>query len=616
MPIPALILILLLPAAQEETVDKTFRFDCSSGERKANLEVETVETPFNPQDGKSIVFVSPGTSQLTARFNAPVPPTGAVLEIEHLSSGADVKFGGNSRITILLNAEPLVKEWEVGSHGYGTDRLTVTKMIREGENSLQIQFVGGETAYWLQRFEIHCTFPAGTDIEGKVDRIDGERAYAVVVSKRTYEAEEWRGAVETLRKRYDATIIVYPHSVRQARKDLAEVFPRYACFVARPAEAGRAYVIAVHRMTRALDGDPYTDVQWGILTGYEAADAMRIAAHAEPLIVRRAAAGCGLDLDAFEEGVWYSESEKNVKHVKEKGGKPEKRECPDDTTKDLVDLLNDFAPDLFVTSGHATTRDWQIGYSYENGQFRCKNGQLFGLDMEQKRYDIRSPNPKVYSTAGNCLIGLIEDRQTMALAWIHTGGAHQMLGYVVSTWYGYGGHGVNHIFIGQQGRFTFAESFYLNNQALVHRLESHYPKTAGTNFEEWNIETDKDLPAKLAERHGIGDREELGLLWDRDTVAFYGDPAWEARLERVRDPAWDQTLTEEDGTFTFEIETLSDGPWGRPPMALLPYRVKDVEVTEGADLEPLITDNFILVPLDGQFGSGDTFKVVFKGRRI
>ena len=35
--------------------------------------------------------------------------------------------------------------------------------------------------------------------------------------------------------------------------------PRYACFVARPDEAGRQFVVAVHRMTRALDGDPYTD---------------------------------------------------------------------------------------------------------------------------------------------------------------------------------------------------------------------------------------------------------------------------------------------------------------------------------------------------------------------
>ena len=25
-------------------------------------------------------------------------------------------------------------------------------------------------------------------------------------------------------------------------------------------------------------------------------------------------------------------------------------------------------------------------------------------------------------------------------------------------------------------------------------------------------------------------KDNLGLHWDRDTVAFYGDPAWEARL--------------------------------------------------------------------------------------
>ena len=61
----------------------------------------------------------------------------------------------------------------------------------------------------------------------------------------------------------------------------------YACFVAQPKEAGREFVVHVSRMTRRLDDDPYTDVVWGILTGYKADDALRIASLKEPLVVRR-----------------------------------------------------------------------------------------------------------------------------------------------------------------------------------------------------------------------------------------------------------------------------------------------------------------------------------------
>ena len=68
-------------------------------------------------------------------------------------------------------------------------------------------------------------------------------------------------------------------------------FPRHACFVAQSSEASREYVARVHRLTRRLDDDPYTDCLWGILTGRDAAAALRIASWAEPLVVRKVAAG-------------------------------------------------------------------------------------------------------------------------------------------------------------------------------------------------------------------------------------------------------------------------------------------------------------------------------------
>ena len=456
---------------------------------------------------------------------------------------------------------------------------------------------------------------AETPPKPAVQHIDGKGSYAAVVSQSTYADEAWKAVVEALRAKHEASVIVYPKSISEARDALAAKLPRYACVVAKPSDIGVELVVAVHRLMRRLDEDPYTDCLWGILTGYEAADALRIAKHAEPLVVRKGAAGTGLNLDVFDEGRWFSEGQKGLMVEKVAGGTPVKKTVPQDTTKLLVETFNGLKPDLFVTSGHATTRDWQIGYSYRNGQFRCKDGQLFGLDMQKQAHNIDSPNPKVYLPVGNCLMGKIPNRECMAIAFMRTGGVHQMLGYTVLTWYGYMGWGVKDLFIGQPGRYTLAEAFYANNQALVHQLETRFPDKARVDFESFNLEKDRRLIGKLAAKHGLKQKDQIGLLWDRDTVAFYGDPAWEARMA-PRPLAWEQKLTVKDGFYTFTLTASRDTGRPRPPLAFLPHRVKDVRIIAGADLAPVVTDNFLLLPKPTKFEKGKTYQVLFKATPI
>ena len=73
--------------------------------------------------------------------------------------------------------------------------------------------------------------------------------------------------------------------------------------------------------------------------------------------------------------------------------------------------------------------------------------------------------------------------------------------------------------------------------------------------------------------------------------------------------AWEQSLTEENGIYTFEIK-LNRGDdsfkpintngaqrgW-RPIVQLLPKRLKGIKIIEGDDLKPVITDDFILIPI-------------------
>jgi len=126
-----------------------------------------------------------------------------------------------------------------------------------------------------------------------------------------------------------------------------------------------------------------------------------------------------------------------------------------------------------------------------------------------------------------------------------------------------------------------------------------------------------------AKAAGLTADDGLGLLYDRDAVAFYGDPAWEARMAKS-DLAWDRALSEKDGVWTFEIKPRHGAQTfdpinrngaqrgGRPTIEYLPHRIRPALVLEGAELAPVITDDFVLVPDPGGCRPDRPHRVVFR----
>ena len=423
--------------------------------------------------------------------------------------------------------------------------------------------------------------------------------YAVVVSQATRANKDWRPVVQALIEKHDAKLITHKGGVAGALGKLRGQFPRYTCFVATPKEATGAYVARVHQLTRQLDEDPYTDTFWGILTGYNAANALAIAKHSNPLTVRKVASGTEIALECVTEGLWYDELVKN-KHVRKRpGGKAELLRGPDDTTEAFTKVLTDYQPDLFITSGHATEAGWQIGFRYRNGFLKSKGGQMFGENTRRERFEIKSPNPKVYLPIGNCLMGNINGPDAMALAWMNDVAVMQMLGYTKPTWFGYQGWGVLDYYVEQPGRYTLTEAFFANNHALIHRLR------------------DSATPQ----------RDLRGLAFDRDVVAFYGDPKWSAKMAEGK-LAYGQKLFRSGDTYTFTITpkqgaksfaTVNNNGsqrGGRPIVAFLPNRVSDVQIIKGGQLSPEITDDFILVPRPKQHDGKSPLVVRFKAKEI
>jgi zinc protease len=410
----------------------------------------------------------------------------------------------------------------------------------------------------------------------------GAPAYAVVASQAAQDDPAWRAVCDKLSQKHEgALVLTWKQSPAECLDSLKKAFPRHVCFLARPAEATEAFVRAVHQLTRKFDDDPYTDCLWGILTGFDAANALQIASENNPLTIRKVASGTEVALDRCQEGVWYCELRQGRMVRKSSGAQPAEETAPRDTTEALAKTLTDYQADLFVTSGHATERDWQIGYSYKNGSWRSKAGELFGVDTAGRKIPIHSDHPRVFMPIGNCLMGHIDGPDAMALAFMKSAGVRQMLGYVVPTWFGYQGWGCLDYFVEQPGRFTFAEAFFANHHALIHRLAAN-PSNS----------------------------DRKGLEFDRDVVAFYGDPAWEARMA-PGSLSWKQELTNDGDAWTFSITPLrgresfatvnANGAQrgGRPIVQFLPRRIDPATVTftAGQDLNPLATDDFLLVPL-------------------
>ena len=464
---------------------------------------------------------------------------------------------------------------------------------------------------------------SGAASEAKSPRKD----YAVLVSKATAGEAKWKEVVDALAAKHHAEVIVYESSVAESLDKLRSLFPRYVCAVATPAESTRQLIADVHGLTRRLDEDPYGDALWGILTGYDAEGALRIARHTEPLEIRRVVSGTEIELACCEEGTWYCELVQGRMVRRQPGQPPQPEKAPPDTTEALVDGLNVYKAQMFITSGHATERDWQIGFRYRNGQFRSQAGQLFGVDTRGGRFPVDSPNPKVYLPVGNCLMGHIDGPDAMALAFLHSAGVHQMIGYTFPTWYGYAGWGCLDYFLEQPGRFTFAESVFANHQALLHRLETYFPEIARMEMKPGEVPRNSIDVSAQASQAGLSSNDGRGLLFDRDVLAFYGDPAWTARM--APGPlAWQQSLEEQDGVYTFEVKpnrgqrtfepinTNGSQRGGRPILHLLPHRVEKVRILEGADLQPLVTDDFVLVPNPGKCEPNRRYRVVFRAERI
>ncbi|MEN6371355.1 MAG: hypothetical protein ABFD64_05005 [Armatimonadota bacterium] len=433
--------------------------------------------------------------------------------------------------------------------------------------------------------------------------VDTAGGYTVVVSSNTYANASWRDVVDALVAKHDADLVVYSGTAFPAsvRTSLSLKMPRYVCFVGQPSELGESYVRTVYQLSRSLDSDTYGDFIWGILTGYNAADAKRIV-EASPLSIRKGLTKtCPGWIDCLRSGIFHSEVDYTMMWVKPDCQPIDTTQAgPVDDTSALVSEINTNTVDLVVSSGHATQTSWQLHYPTVglDGMFYSSNGLVYGVAHSGKVYNINSTNPKVYYAPGNCLIGLTTSGNNMVPSWIHSGGVVQFAGYVVTTDNGYMGWGVYNFFMDMVGRYTYAESVFLTNQSLLFDQEFVTP--------------------------GI---DQSKLTYDRDVFAFYGDPAYEARVEAYtggHTPPYTQLLTcattDTPGVcrFTMKVRMNSATNMAKPVFAFLPFRIGAATVISSNARQVKITDDMAMMQLwaqgDANLTAGQEWQLVFESQ--
>lgn len=499
---------------------------------------------------------------------------------------------------------------------------------------------------------------AGCSTPVELASLEGPYAesYAVVVSKKTYADAGWREVADALVRKRHADLVVYEgDDVAGAKAKLAALLPRYTAFVAQPGECGRPYIAAISRLVRELDEDPYDDTLWGVITARDAAGAKRVALASRPLVVKSELGTTGVQERLFESTFTISDgkagdwSSKNPREGAKRGNGHDK---PD--ARVWAEQFETMQPELLVTSSHGFENGFEMPFS--RGYILAHGGELRVIDdfrayrkaqaaapdaagrkalTEALPTVAHSDNPRVWLPAGNCLIGHVKDADSVIPTMLQNYGVRQAAGYTVPTWFGAAGWGALAQWQNLPSRYTLSEAVFFNHQAMLADLgelapgaEKYKPVYDDASncediggFIETAVKAGVAIDTKDMRDNKAAGTRAAGLLWDRDTFAFYGDPMFVARLDYPKEDQIYSTgfeqLASDRFRYTVKVNDVGSAMTNeRPVGTVFSTRLKHVKLLSGAEYAPIVTDNFILVRKPQPVGKEKDLVIEFEGEPI
>lgn len=475
--------------------------------------------------------------------------------------------------------------------------------------------------------------------------------YVVIAGKNVKNDAEWMKVAEALKDKHQAVLLSYKENLDEVLPRLQKVRPRYVAIVEKPENLNRDYVIHLNQLSRKVDNDIYADFLWGIITGYDAQAAMKMVNNStEPLVVKDAVASI-MELhsakwfdrygwvDDHRQGLWgekksaedtvvtYQLPVKPVKMLRRNNqGRVDtvviNKVDPSDEMQTFYDLYAKYEPDLVVTAAHATERNLEMPFSL--GNIKSKGGQLYMDFPDNPRNLVESGKRKVYLPIGNCLIANADNtRESMAIAWMNSGNAATLVGYVVTTWHGRAGWGGLKYWLTTPGRYSLAEAMYLNQQDLMHQLNEWNPKLTTLAYPYSDNEF-SEAPQLIMQTIGVNpSHDQVGFVHDRDVLAYYGDPKWNVRLQQIpeendftvnsvlKGKKYIVTITTKEN---FNLERMKGDHFKQEHVLDLPFsyffpeRLKNPRLSAGQDWKAAVDENFLLV-YNADFKPNQTYTI-------
>ncbi len=399
-----------------------------------------------------------------------------------------------------------------------------------------------------------------------------EGEYAVLTTSATAAIPAWKEVIETLLQKYkQSNLIELPQIEEEACvTELRERKPRYVAVVLRPEEVTREVINTLHCATRQIDSDQYGDCLWGIITGYSAEDALRIARAREPLICKKMLALGKPDFSRMQEAYCLEEEEGFPTIEKRAGGEPKETRHSTNTPEGQDILQNGLqgrfsyqlstqSPDLLITSGHATPFNLEMPFckglifsannrfyevdcqhliAFASARQPAMSGKIGALQSLVEAMHFRSIEPdakqRVWIAPGSGALGDARGcTQSMPVTAISAYGCNQFVGYTATSWHGEAAGVLLHLFMNHTNETTLAEAFYLSNQLLIEKTLRLCPDLLHVRSRENELgpALQQDLLAANIRLTSQQAHDAVGLVQERDLLAFYGDPAWPALVD-------------------------------------------------------------------------------------
>lgn len=352
----------------------------------------------------------------------------------------------------------------------------------------------------------------------------------------------------------------------------------------------------------------------------------------------------------------------------------------------LSDFIYDYKPDLIVTATHANYDRLTVPFMpAEQSKYISDKGVIYKEYNLQRGEPLKfAGNRNVYFAVGNCLIGGVDKNpNSMVPAWINSANSATMIGYVVSTWYGRNGWGGLKYWITNPSRYTLAQAMYMNQQDMLAQMDRWDENFINVDFpftftpeEQQKMDESRKMMEEMRRNRRPGqpgargqqprngqapqgrpengqapqaaprpvfvsanslamDRlkaataleevtmDMVGFLYDRDVVAYYGDPLWNVRMQPVEGET-DFTVTQKQKgkvvtvTITtaenFSLERMEGGHFKEEHVLNLPFnyffpaRLNHPTVVPGQSWDAVVDENFLLI-YDPKFEPNQTYTI-------